>query len=76
MFLGFIKTARGTPGEIGLVDAILEAVYFTNRAEELTGVALVDLLDNLDRSMTAIWKIDPHYQRMRANTIYDNLSWH
>lgn len=76
MFLRFIKAARGTPGEIDVVDAILEAVYFANRAEKSTGVALVDLLDDLDRSMAGIWKIDPHYQRIRAGTINDSLSWH
>lgn len=76
MFLGFIKAARGTPGEIDIVDAILEAVHFANKAEKSTGVALVDLLDDLDRSMAVIWKIDPVYQKMRANTTHDGLSWH
>jgi hypothetical protein len=76
MYLGFIKAARGTPGEIDIVDAILEAIYFANRAEELTGVALVGLLDELDRSMTVIWKIDPHYQGIRANTMNGSRSWH
>ncbi|PMD60026.1 uncharacterized protein K444DRAFT_629870 [Hyaloscypha bicolor E] len=76
MFWKFIKAARGTPGEIDVVDAILEAIYFANRAEKSTGVALIDLLDKLDRSMTVIWKIDPHYQRTRADTMNDSLSWH
>jgi hypothetical protein len=76
MFLGFIKTARGTPGEIDIVDAILEAVHFANKAEKSTGVALVDLLDDLDKSMTVIWKTDPLYQKMRANTTGDGVSWH
>ncbi len=76
MYLGFIKAARGTPGEIAALDAIFEAIYFANRAEKSTGVALVDLLDDLDRSMTAIWQIEPKYQRMRANEKNDNLSWH
>jgi hypothetical protein len=76
MYLGFIKAARGTPGEIDTVDAILEAIYFANRAEKSTGVALVGLLDELDRSMTVIWKIDPHYQGIRANTMNGSRSWH
>ena len=76
MYLGFIKAARGTPGEIDTVDAILEAIYFANRAEKSTGVALVSLLDELDRSMTVIWKIDPHYQGIRANTTNGSGSWH
>ena len=76
MYLGFIKAARGTPGEIDIVDAILEAIYFANRAEKSTGVALVGLLDELDRSMTVIWKIDPHYQGICANTMNGSRSWH
>ena len=76
MYLGFIKAARGTPGEIDIVDAILEAIYFANRAEKSTGVALVGLLDGLDRSMTVIWKIDPHYQGICANTMNGSRSWH
>jgi hypothetical protein len=75
-FSGFIKAAKRTPGEIHVVDAILEAIYFANRAEKSTGVALVGLLDELDMSMTVIWKIDPHYQRIRANTMNGSRSWH
>ena len=76
MYLLFIKTARGTPGEIDTIGAVFEAIYFTNRAEKSTGIAQVDLLDDLDRSMSAIWRTDPHYQALRDRQRDDILSWH
>ena len=76
MYLLFIKTARGTPGEIDTIGAVFEAIYFANRAEKSTGIAQVDLLDDLDRSMSAIWRTEPHYQALRDRQKDDVLSWH